>query len=1043
MKRRFENCKSSPLIPIAIWLATGAIFWWDLLTFIELAVWDYYLIPVALTLFQWKPRMPLRVAAATSALALLGNFIGIGRGTAEVAHGYSAINRSMSAMAIWAVALMVRQLITVKLSLRERDWVQSGQAELGARIQGEHKPAELCDIILRFLGRYLEVPVAVMYAAEPQGPLRRQASYAMREPAALPETVLPGEGLLGQAVKERRVICLDELPQDYPSISSALGATAPRQLVIMPAEVDGAVRGVLELGFHHPVGRSDLDLLAAVAEPIAVAVRSAQYRQRLEQLLAATQRQAEELQAQQEELRASNEELDEQSRALEESQVRLEEQAQTVEGQRDEVFRAQQELVTKAEELSRVSRYKSEFLANMSHEMRTPLNSALILAKLLADNKDGTLTAEQVRYAEAIYSSGNDLLALINDILDLSRIEAGRMDLHIEDVEVAHVIASLRGTFEPVAAQKGLSFEVELAPEVPRQIASDGLRLQQIVRNLLSNAFKFTNAGSVGLRVFAGPDRGVWFSVTDTGIGIAQDQREAIFEAFYQASGPDQRRRSGTGLGLAISRELARRLGGDISVESAPGKGSTFTLGIPTAQAREVLQRAAPRSLASAPRAASLGPAHPAEAARGLEPRRPVVEDDSARMHPEDRSILIIEDDPAFARALRQLAHEHRFGALWAASAAEGVRLAEDFVPSAVLLDVHLPDDAALSVLAHVRRTATTRHIPVHVFSAVDQAQPAPEAGAGERALTPAKREELGEAIERLERRVEQKLRSVLVVEDSTAQRESIARLLEAESVSIVSDGSGQEALQRLRESPFDCMVLDLALPDMSGYDLLEKMASGEGFSFPPVIVYTGRELSHDEEDRLRRYGSSIIIKGPKSPERLLNEVKLLVHQVEENLSAEQKRIVREVRNREAALEGKSILIVDDDVRNVFALASLLENKGAKPRYARNGKEALAALEGAQATGQPGVDLVLMDIMMPEMDGLTATRNIRRRAEWTTLPIIALTAKAMSNDREECLRAGADDYIAKPFDIDRLLSLIKVWIPKGEAQRRPGRNRSP
>ncbi|MGC9985769.1 MAG: response regulator, partial [Polyangia bacterium] len=707
--------------------------------------------------------------------------------------------------------------------------------------------------------------------------------------------------------------------------------------------------------------------------------------------------------------------------------------------QRDDLSRAQVDLVEKADELTRTNQYKSEFLANMSHELRTPLNSALILAKLLADNKDGNLTPEQVKYAATIYSAGNDLLVLINDILDLSRIEAGRMELQVEAVDVPRTIDALKRTFLPVAVQKRLSFEVQIAPGAPVSIASDGLRIQQILRNLLSNAFKFTEVGSVCLRVSDAPNECVSFSVSDCGIGIAADQQQIIFEAFRQANGTTNRSYGGTGLGLTISRELARRLGGEISVESTLGKGSTFTLTIPRAiqaVAGEDSRTVEQRKRAMAAPSPVERPATIALAAQGRKvrseppPTPPAVEDDRDGLKPEERSILVVEDDQAFARILRDLLHEQRFRALVATTAAEGLRLAEQFVPSAVLLDINLPDNSGLSVLERLKRDPGTRHIPVHVVSALEYTQQALEMGAVGYAIKPVKREQLIEAIQKLEQRLVQKLRNVLVVEDVAIQREGIVQLLQAKNVNIVSVATGAEALQSLRESTFDCMVLDLTLPDMSGYDVLDKMAAGEAFSFPPVIVYTGRSLECGEEERLRRYASSIIIKGAKSPERLLDEVTLFLHQVEGSLPAEQQRILREVRNREAALEGRQILVVDDDARNVFALASVLESKGAKLRFARNGKEALAALETAEAPGGVAVDLVLMDIMMPEMDGLTATREIRKKSDWKRLPIIALTAKAMPNDREECLRAGADDYIAKPLDVDKLLSLIKVWIPK-------------
>jgi CheY-like chemotaxis protein len=931
-------------------------------------------------------------------------------------------------------------------ALRGRDFISRGQAQLGAEVRGELAEDATASRVLSFVAHYLGAKVGVLYLLEDAGTARRAATFACAESGSgAPHASLqPGEGWVGQVAVEGKLVALPEVPDDHIKIVTATGESRPRHLLIAPLTGSGRTVGVVELGFLAAPDPATAAFLGAIAEPAGLALLSARYLARQQTLLAETQRQANELQIQQEELRVTNEELEEQSRALRDSHTlleaqqaeleqtnrRLEEQAQALETQRDELSRAQVALVDKADDLTRANQYKSEFLANMSHELRTPLNSALILAKLLADNKDGNLTPEQVKFAATIHSSGNDLLVLINDILDLSRIEAGRMDLQVEAVDVPRVIASLERAFQPVAAQQGLSLEVELAPGAPASITSDGLRVQQILRNLLSNALKFTTAGSVHLRVSAAPGHRVSFSVRDTGLGIAEEQQEIIFEAFRQANGTTSRTYGGTGLGLTISRELARRLGGEISVESAPGRGSTFTLTIPQVVPGPAVE---PSGVAEpAPRREPVRPAAPPRA-RPV-PREqlvsPAVEDDRESLPPGARSILVIEDDHAFARILRDLAHEQRFRALVATSAAEGLRLAEEFVPSAVLLDIQLPDNSGLAVLEHLKRSAGTRHIPVHVVSALDNTQQALELGAIGYALKPVQREQIIEAIKKLEHQLEQTLRQVLVVEDVSVQRESIVHLLEAENVAIVPVATGTEALQKLRQATFDCMVLDLTLPDMSGYDVLAKMAAGEAYSFPPVIVYTGRALSREEEERLRRYANAIIIKGARSPERLLDEVTLFLHQVEQNLPAEQQRILREVRSRAAALEGKNLLVVDDDARNLFALASVLEAKGATVRFARNGKEALAALDAAKAPRGAGVDLVLMDIMMPEMDGLTATRKIRSQPEWRKLPIIALTAKAMPDDREECLRAGADDYIAKPLDVDRLLSLIKVWIPK-------------
>jgi CheY-like chemotaxis protein len=970
-------------------------------------------------------------------------------GSALIATCLSLVSGVVVAIFCGALRKSLDQANAKAEALRQQAWIIRGQADLASGVRGELAEDSTASRILSFVAHHVGAKVGVLYVMAEAGTAERAATFACPSSGdgAPPRSIQPGDGWVGRVAIEGKPASLAQVPEEHMRVATATGESRPRYLLIAPLSAEGRSIAVVELGFFQAPHPAALPFIEALSELAGISLRSARYRAQRQDLLEATERQARELQTQQEELRVINEELEEQSRALRESQARLEnqqveleqtnsqleEQTQALERQRDDLSRAQVDLVEKADLLARANQYKSEFLANMSHELRTPLNSALILAKLLADNRDGNLTPEQVKYAATIYSSGNDLLVLINDILDLSRIEAGRMELQVEAVDLSRTVEALRRTFLPVAAQKNLSLDVQLAAGAPATITSDGLRIEQVLRNLLSNALKFTETGSVHLLVSDSPNHSVSFAVSDTGIGIAPDQQQIIFEAFRQANGTTNRSYGGTGLGLTISRELARRLGGDIAVQSTPGQGSTFTLTIPKllkAAAGESAPTQAMRANRPASTATETVRARPTSRAPKPQPAPTAVEDDRAHLKPGERSILVIEDDHAFAGVLRDLLHEQHFRALTANTAAEGLRLAQEFAPSAVLLDINLPDNSGLSVLEHLKRNPGTRHIPVHVVSALEYTQQALEMGAVGYAIKPVKREQIIGAIEKLEQRLEQKLRHVLVIEDVAIQREGIVQLLQTENVNIVSVATGAEALQRLRERTFDCMVLDLTLPDMSGYDVLDKMAAGEAFAFPPVIVYTGRSLDRTEEERLRRYASSIIIKGAKSPERLLDEVTLFLHQVEGNLPAEQQRILREVRNREAALDGKQLLIVDDDARNVFALASLLEGKGAKLRFARNGKEALAVLESSEGPAGVAVDLVLMDIMMPEMDGLAATREIRKKPAWKQLPIIALTAKAMPNDRDDCLAAGADDYIAKPLDIDKLLSLIKVWIPK-------------
>jgi signal transduction histidine kinase/CheY-like chemotaxis protein/CHASE3 domain sensor protein len=912
-------------------------------------------------------------------------------------------------------------------------WIGTGQMGLSEKMQGDQPLEKLGNNMLGFLAAFVQAQVGAVFIAE-GGRYRRFAAYALPADGSV-ASVRPGDGLVGQAAKDRRALRVREVPAGYLPISSGIGAGTPRELVVVPASVDGVVQAVLELGFFGATDADQRELLSRASESIAIAVRAAKDRQRLEELLQETQQQAEELQAGAEELRVSNEELEEQGRALRESQAnletqqaeleqinsQLEEQAQLLERQKDELSKAHAVLTARSEELQRANEYKSEFLANMSHELRTPLNSTLILAKLLADNKGGNLTAAQVKFAETITSAGNDLLALINDVLDLSRIEAGKVELTPQRISMAATIEGLVKSFQPTADQNRVSLSWSIEPGVPEQIETDPLRLGQILKNLLSNAFKFTEKGEVALRVFSAEQGCVAFAVRDTGVGIAPHQQEVIFEAFRQADGSIHRKFGGTGLGLSISRDLALLLGGSIGVQSELGTGSVFTLTLPAAFNPSV----APR-----PVTAKVSPPVNPPMIAALEKHSPApTEDDRNAIAPGGRVILLVEDDPAFAMILRDLVHEMGFQCVAAASAHDGLTAAAQFLPSAILLDVNLPDHSGLGVLDRLKHDPRTRHIPVHMLSVSDYKREALELGAIGYALKPAKREELVEALRRLEAKFSQVVRRVLVVEDDVRQRESICQLLSNGDVQITAVASAGEALARLKDTTFDCMVVDFNLPDFSGYDLLEKMSLQDEVAFPPVIIYTGRVLSREEEQRLRRYSKSIIIKDARSPERLLDEVTLFLHQVEAKLPPEHQQMLQSARDRESMLDGRRVLIVEDDVRNVFALSSVLEPKGITVIIARNGREALEAL--TRSSQEPArIDLVLMDIMMPEMDGLTAMREIRKRGEWKNLPIIALTAKAMADDHEKSLAAGANDYIAKPLDVERLLSLVRVWMPK-------------
>ncbi|MFZ3282753.1 response regulator [Pseudomonas sp.] len=934
--------------------------------------------------------------------------------------------------------------------LEQQAWLRNGQTELAEQVLGQLTLNLLGRNILQFCAQYLGTAVAALYVSEEHGGLKRVASYGFsREQEELDQSIYSGEGIVGQVAQQGRRIRLDSVPSDYFKVSSGLGQGLPHSVLVVPTSDDGRVNGVIELGFLRPLLDRDLELLELIAGNIGTSIEAARYRQRLQEVLAETQQLNEELQVQQEELKTANEELEEQSRILKESQAHLEtqqveleqtneqlaEQAQTLAEQRDamdlkntELNQAQVQLEERAQELQRSSKYKSEFLANMSHELRTPLNSSLILAKLLAENPQDNLSAEQVKFAESIYSAGNDLLNLINDILDISKVEAGKLEVIPENTSVARLADGLRSVFEPLAADKRLTFSVDLQPDAPVTLFTDRQRLEQVIKNLLSNAVKFTESGAVSLTISGQPNDRVAFIVRDSGIGIAADQQDSIFEAFRQADGTTNRKYGGTGLGLSISRDLATLLGGSISVSSAPRQGSVFTLVLPQQYSETADSRSAPLTF-TPPAAFVSAPVAPLAAV--VSPLAPVhiprFADDRDKAPFATRCILVVEDEPNFAHILYDLAHELGYQCLVAHGADEGYDLAKEFVPDAILLDMRLPDHSGLTVLQRLKEHAETRHIPVHVISVEDRVEAAMHMGAIGYAVKPTTREELKDVFARLEAKLTQKVKRVLLVEDDDLQRESIARLIGDEDIEITAVGLAQDALELLRTTIYDCMVIDLKLPDMLGNDLLKRMSTEDICSFPPVIVYTGRNLTRDEEAELRKYSRSIIIKGARSPERLLDEVTLFLHKVESQLSHERQKMLKTARSRDKVFEGRKVLLVDDDVRNIFALTSALEHKGAVVVIGRNGREAIERLNEVE-----DIDLVLMDVMMPEMDGFEATIEIRKDPRWRKLPIIAVTAKAMKDDQERCLQAGANDYLAKPIDLDRLFSLIRVWLPKME-----------
>lgn len=1020
-------------IPVVIAAAIAAVFLLDLMFPLGTAVWVIYFLPLALSFAARQPLLPVLTSAAVCVL-LIGGFLLDFDAAAVVSPVTAAVNRVMAALVYITLGLTGRSLITKRERLSRTEWVQQGEVALSRAVQGELTPAKLGQKVLASLAEQIGARAAVAYTRNGRG-FVRMAAWGT-DSATLPERVEEGEGHLGRAIALGEPMQIAMAPDEALGWASGLGRGKAPHSVLVPVRDGQLVNGVMEFGIDREAPPRMIELFSRVADKVGIAIRSAQYREQLQELLEETRRQAEELRSHSEELAASNEELEEQTRMLQDSQRKLEEQqneleqqnamlesqTQELEEQRDALARSRRLLEDQAAELARESRYKSEFVANMSHELRTPLNALLIMSRLLAENRGRNLTDEQVRWAETIQGSGQDLLALINDILDLSKIEAGKVELQREAVSPQGVAKKLVRSFEVQARQKGLELGFDVAPDLG-EIQTDPLRLEQVLRNFISNALKFTDRGRVTLRV-SRAGQGIAFAVEDTGIGIPQAEQEAVFEAFRQADGTISRKYGGTGLGLSISRELADLLGGRISLKSDPGRGSTFTLTLPE---RPMTTGALPvRALSSG---AAPMPEPDGDAPLVLS-QLDGIEDDRATAQPGDRVMLVVEDDPAFARILCDLAHDLGFRCVCVGRADDAVRAARHFLPQAIVLDMGLPDHSGLSALDRLKRDTKTRHIPVHVVSANDYTKEALSQGAMSYMLKPVQRDDLETAIRNLESRLEQSLRRVLIVEDDPAQLEGLKALLASDEVETIGAATAAEALRVCRGQTVDCIVLDMTLPDASGFDLLEQLHEDVVGTFPPVIVYTARSLSEAEEQRLRRHSKSIIIKGAKSPERLINEVTLFLHQVVSDLPEKQREMLAASLNRDAQLEGRRILVVEDDIRNVYALTGIFEPHGAIVQIARNGREALEALGRVNDGAAGKIDLVLMDVMMPEMDGLTATREIRKIDRWKTLPIIMLTAKAMAEDQNQCLQAGANDYLPKPLDVDKLLSLTRVWMPR-------------
>ncbi|MCQ4190744.1 response regulator, partial [Methylocystis suflitae] len=904
----------------------------------------------------------------------------------------------------------------------EQDWLKTNLAKFTAMLQGQRDLSLVGRLLLSELAPLVGAQQGVIYqmqVGDDPPILSLLSAYADDRERSHQLRLSMGEGLVGQCATDKRRILINDLPAEVVPIRSALFSSAPRNIVVLPVLFEGQVKAVIELATVGEFSELQTMFLEQLTASIGIVLNSIEATMQTEALLGQSQQLAAELQVQQSELQKTNEQLELKAQQVAERNVE-------VERKNDELEQARRALEEKAAELALTSRYKSEFLANMSHELRTPLNSILILGQQLSENPQGNLTERQVEFARTIHGAGTDLLNLISDILDLSKIESGTVTVDAEELDFKSLIDRVARPFRHEAENRGLSFEVNVNANVGRSIVTDSKRLQQIMKNLLSNAFKFTQSGGVWFDVRAATEgwsaqhpslsqaqRVVAFSVRDTGIGIPQEKQPIIFEAFQQADASTSRRFGGTGLGLAISRELATLLGGEIHLRSTPGEGSTFTLYLPNAYAGAGASRPLNRPPSAQMPQATIGSSF------SIAPQK----DDREIIAEDDGVLLIIEDDPDYRRILADLARDKGLKVIMAATGAEAVALARAFKPTAISLDVYLPDLSGWTVLSRLKQDPALRHIPVQMLTIDHDRRQGLARGAYSFISKPVTASELSSAIERIVDFSKPRRRRLLLVEDSVAEQSAIRALLEDDDVEIVVAQSGQEALQALSSQNWDCVVLDLGLPDMSGLDVLQQLNGEDASATVPCVIFTGKKLSAEEDARLHTMAQGIVVKDVESPERLLDETALFLHRVIADLPAEKQLMLERLHRSDEDMSGRTILLVDDDARNLFALSSLLERRGINVITADSGSEAIDLLEKNNS-----ISLVLMDIMMPGMDGFQTIKALRANPRCEHLPIIALTAKAMNEDREKCLEAGASDYLAKPVNTEQLLSALRLWF---------------
>ena len=953
------------------------------------------------------------------------------RAIAEVATAVTKgdLTRSIQVDARGEVAELKDNINTMIDNLRlttdrntEQDWLKTNLAKFTNMLQGQRDLTTVGQLLLSELTTLVNAQLGVIYqvTSDDMPSLQLLSAYADDGLNGHPERLSIGQGLVGQCAADKRRMLISEMPTHAVPIGSALFKAVPRSIVVLPVLFENQVKAVIELASLSEFTALQMMFLEQLTTSIGIVLNSIEATMQTEGLLKQSQQLAGELQAQQRELQQTNDQLEQKAQQLAERNVEVERKNQEIE-------QARRALEEKATELALTSKYKSEFLANMSHELRTPLNSILILGQQLTDNPDGNLSPRQVEFARTIHGAGTDLLNLISDILDLSKIESGTVTVDAEEIAFANLLDMVARPFRHEAETRQLAFEVNFDANLGRSITTDSKRLQQVLKNLLSNAFKFTAQGRVRLTVSSvqsgwSPEHPVLkqapavvaFEVSDTGIGIPSEKQKIIFEAFMQADASTSRKYGGTGLGLAISRELSNLLGGEIHLRSSPNVGSTFTLYLPLKYVGPTL---APRVMAT-PSAQPMPGIH-------VVPERPIeqIPDDRLEIQPGDSILLIVEDDPHYARIMVDLAREKGFRVLVAMRGIDALDLAKQYQPTAVSLDVFLPDMLGWTVLSQLKQNPLTRHIPVQIITLDEDRQHGLARGAFSFVTKPTSPEGVEAALARIKEYAKPRRKRLLVVEDDRAEQMSIAELLGHDDIEIVPAGTGSEALSVLRQDPCDCVVLDLRLPDMSGFEVLEELRADANLSDVPVVVFTGRELSAEEDAQLHTMARSIVVKGVESPERLLDETALFLHRIVTDLPAEKQRMLERLNSSDEDLVGRTVLLVDDDARNIFALSSVLERRGMHVLTATTGREAIALAEST-----PDLAIVLMDIMMPEMDGYQTIQVIRQKQDFRRLPIIALTAKAMKGDREKCLEAGASDYLAKPVNTEQLLSALRMWL---------------